>query len=178
MATLEMVGGDPTSHFNAERYVYATIRTASVPSDVPYERYFEIQCARGSMRFEFSTSMLTVQRMNLTSGAVETETIRGGFGSAFADVGTPAMGRAMLAVLRPDETDAKKPLSYAEPAEEGGILPGHLASLQDGLVAQRVTDAVHASALRHGAWVDPLDIRGERPDHNNDFNHPPPAFAK
>ena len=68
----------------------------------------------------------------------------GGGDNAWSEVGTAALGRALGGALA----------GWREPVEEGGVAPSDLADLSDGVLVQRVTDAVHASAARHGEWVE------------------------
>ena len=70
----------------------------------------------------------------------------GGGGNAWSDVGTPALGRAISSALR-----GAAPTASAEP---GGVAVGDLATLVDGVLVQRVTDAVHKSAAGEGAWLE------------------------
>lgn len=125
---------------------------------MPAENELTVTCERGVLRFDLHTATLTVYRApeGGAGGPVSssvgralpsdgTPEVVGGGGSAWSDVGTPALGRAIAACLAGASPESS--------AEEGGVRLAELAGLEDGVYVQRATDAVHSSAARNGEWV-------------------------
>ena len=109
-----------------------------------------VACEKGTARIDFTTATLTVTfsaaAAAAAAGADPRKVVVEGSGSAWSHVGTPALGRAIGAVFQGKDLEA--------PAEPGGVAPKDLATLEDGVIVQRVTDAVHGSAARGGAWIE------------------------
>ena len=131
-ATMELCGPDAP---------LVTMLISGKSPGLPFENALTISCARGVLKLDLLTSTLTIFR----EGADGTEEVGGG-GNAWSDVGTPALGRAISSALR-----GAAPTASAEP---GGVAVGDLATLVDGVLVQRVTDAVHKSAAGEGAWLE------------------------
>merc|ERR1712178_95665 len=87
---------------------------------MPFENTMIVSCERGVLQLNFLTSTLNVFRVD---GSVETY---GGGGSAWAEVGTPALGRAIKGALE----------GKHGAMEEGGVSVEDLATLVDGVFVQ------------------------------------------
>jgi predicted dehydrogenase len=164
---------DTTKHTGADCMTTAVLQMVEVPVEVnarklpvnilisartpgaPPENEFFVCCERGSMRLNLLDSTLSIYRDGSKpqrdgSGGNPFHTVGckaeefGGGGNAFDDVGIPALGRTLRAALAGD----------AGPAEPGGLAVSDLATLVDGCIAQRVSDAVELSASQGGMWVD------------------------
>ena len=142
MATLEMVqptrDGD-TANAASSMPLPVSIFISGLSPGLPFQNTLTLCCERGSATLNLLDATLSVHR---TDAPGQTE-VYGGGGNAWSEVGTPALGRALVAALKGGQG----------PAEAGGIHPRDLATLEDGLIVQRVTDAVHESARRGGVWM-------------------------
>eukprot|EP00965_Chrysotila_dentata_P097777 3232771-Pleurochrysis_carterae.AAC.2 len=129
----------------------------------PFENNLIISCERGSISFDLLTSEAVVFRQGRDAESV------GGGGNAWSDVGTPALGHALIAAMRAGgdlrgacaggiatsrTCDGPSKTSDVNSAAELKIRLSDLATFEDGVMVQRVTDAVHASGARGGAWVE------------------------
>ena len=133
IATLELA-----TKGNERRPLPISIYISGKSPGLPFENECTIVCENGSLKLRLLESKLTVYRNG------EAEEVHGGGGNAWSDVGTPALGRALIGAIN----------GAVGPQEPGGIDVRHLATLVDGCLVQRVTDAVHASAERGGVWLD------------------------
>ncbi len=99
---------------------------------------------KATIRFNFLTSELVIYKNPAPDTAtpmekeMETKRVIKGEGNAWQDVGTPALMQRVRAFFEKDDKNA--------------LL--NMATFQDGLRAQLITDAIHQSAANDGEWAE------------------------
>ena len=109
---------------------------------LPAENMVVVMCDSGTMTFDYMTSEYKLY--NSKGKKDGPEELLCNYGSAFSDVGTPLLFDAIRSRILYGEN---------EPDPDMKSLAKEIATFEDGLEVQKVTDAVHLSSEKDGEWI-------------------------